>query len=182
MNMIPDEYCGSLLPPSCLSTAYTPIQGLGSLSSWYATFIIRKTVMPHVPCLRPIPWMGSSLANPQLQTPFMFTIHAISTTTNQTVTGSTLTTSFCPSTLQSSMVVASSSHSTMITTLQSANRTLLAHKYWTFTQPQDAPVPVPLWIFPLIQLHHHNTSSCGTTSPHALFWLPTCHPLSQNQR
>jgi hypothetical protein len=85
-----------------------------------------------------------------------------------------------------SMTVASLSHSTTTTTLQSVNCTLLAHKYWTFTltftQPQDAPVPVPLWIFPLIQLHHYNTSSCGMMAPHALFWPPTCHPLSQNQR
>jgi hypothetical protein len=122
-----------------------------------------------------------SSANPQLQTPFTFTIHEISVTTNPTVTRLTHTASLCPSILQSSTTVASLSHSTTMTSLQSANCTLLAHEYWTFTQPQDEPVPVLLWIFPLIQLHHHNTSSCGTTAPHPPFWLPICHPLSQKQ-
>ncbi len=91
----------SLLSPSCLSTAYAQIQELGSLSSLYATFIMRRTVMPHVPSRRPTPWMGLFSANLQLQMPFTFTIHTISITTILTVTGLTHTTSLCLSILRS---------------------------------------------------------------------------------
>jgi hypothetical protein len=72
---------------------YALIQELGSLSSWYDTFITRRTATPHVPRLMPTPWTKSSSADPLPQTPFMTTIHVISVPTNLTVTELTHTAS-----------------------------------------------------------------------------------------
>jgi hypothetical protein len=153
-----------LLPPSCSSTVYAPIQELGSLSSRYVTSITRRTVTPHALSHRPTPWTVLSLVDPPPRMPPLSTTHGISAITNPTATKSTHIEShhwFIP---QSSMTAASSFLYIATTTRPSANHTPLEQESSTSIHHLSKVLLAPLWISRWTPTLPLNISSSLTTA------------------
>jgi hypothetical protein len=121
--------------------AHARILELGFLSSPSATFITRKTAMPHAPSPKPIPWMASLLAGLLHPMQCLFTIPANRNTVNRTATVSIRIVFLRQYILQLNRMVASLSPYTGMTPPSSANRTLLEHVSKKSTHYQGLHAP-----------------------------------------
>ena len=113
----------NLLLPSCLPMVCAPIQELVFVSSQYATFIMKRTVMPCILSHRPTPWTALFSVDPPHQMQSSSTTHKINAIMNPTATRSIPIVSPPWCILQSSTVAAYLFRSTAMGLLQSANPT-----------------------------------------------------------
>ena len=163
MNMVPGKYGTKLTSPFMLAHGTRPDPRTRLLSSQYATFIMRRTMMPQVLSHRPTPWTALFLVTLPRQMPSSSTTRAISAIMNPTATRSIPIASPPWCTPQSSTMADYLFCSTAMGLLQSANPTHRAQESLTLTLHQDEVLPGPWWIS-LSTLHHpHSTSSYSTT-------------------